>query len=123
MKIILMVFLKKLFVKQAHHIGPKNDASSELLIRCKDFLKFCTMKGAKRYMKMILNFPKKYSLGQLSYFGPNCFTFCTMQGTKRYFKIMLMVFPEIFFFGADAVLMFFLKKFLFRTIGLFFAPK
>ena len=70
-KIILMVFLKKLFVKQAHHIGPKNDASSELLIRCKDFLKFCTMKGAKRYMKMILlNFPKKYSLGQLSHFGP-----------------------------------------------------
>ena len=70
-KTILMVFLKKLFVKQAHHIGPKNDASSELLIRCKDFLKFCTMKGAKRYMKMILlNFPKKYSLGQLSHFGP-----------------------------------------------------
>ena len=34
--------------------GPENDASSELWTAVRIFKKFCTMKGAKRYMKIIL---------------------------------------------------------------------
>ena len=45
------------------HFGPKTlySASSKLQMHSKDFVKFCTMKGAKRHVKFILViFAKKY---------------------------------------------------------------
>ena len=38
------------------HFGPKliDSAPSKLRMHSKDFLKFCTMKGAKRHTKFIL---------------------------------------------------------------------
>ena len=52
------------------HFGPKNDEFSEIRIRSKDFLKFSTMKGATRYMKIILMFfLKNFTLGQVGLFG------------------------------------------------------
>ena len=73
--------------------------------------KFCTMKGANKYMEII--FKKKSYSGKLGHFGPKMvrphnfgsplryfFLFCTIEGPKRYMKIVLVAFQENISFGA-----------------------
>ena len=46
------------------HFGPENVTSSQFWIVFKSLFKFCTMKEANRYMKIILMaFPKKFLFG------------------------------------------------------------
>ena len=75
------------------------------------FLKFCTMKGAQRYMELILMvFQKNPHLGQMGHFGLKMarrhksgsslrmfLNFCIMKGAERYMKFSLIIFPKIFF--------------------------
>ena len=72
MKLILVVFAKKNFVQGKWAIlGPKmaHPHNSELALRI--FFKFCTMKGADRYMKILLAvFRGKNHLGQFGLFRP-----------------------------------------------------
>ena len=71
MKVIRMVCTKKLFVQDKWTIlGPKmahpHNSGSALRI----FLKFCRMKGANRYMKILLVvFREKIHLGQFDLFS------------------------------------------------------
>ena len=69
------------------------------------FLKFCRMKGANRYMKMIIIFLKKKIGGKWTILGPKMmhphnsgfavriffFTFCTMKSANSYMKVIIMV--------------------------------
>ena len=45
---ISIIFEKNFCLGQMDHFRPKNGASSQLWIRCKNFFKFCTMKRANR---------------------------------------------------------------------------
>ena len=82
------------------HFGPKNCTSSILITLdlLEDFFfKSCTMKGANRYMKMILIiFQKKIVWGKCAILGPKVvypqisgsligifFKFCTMKSANR----------------------------------------
>ena len=71
------------------------------------FLKLYTMKGANRYIKVILMiFTKKPLFKEMDYFGSENGTsnsgltlriflrFCTMKGANRYLEIILTVFPK-----------------------------
>ena len=53
------------------HFEPKNGASSKLLIHSKIFFKFCRMKGADRYLKLLLVvfLGKKFIWGNLIVLG------------------------------------------------------
>ena len=82
---------------------PHNSGSTLRIV-----LKFCTMKGADRYMVIILMaFPKKSCLGQMGHLklkmicphNSRCavrivLQCCTMKGAKRDMEIVLMVFMK-----------------------------
>ena len=107
MEVILTVFFEKILVCGKWAIlGTKialvQNPGSILRI----FLKFCTMKKAKKNMELILMVflkKKKSQLGQMDYFDlkMTCshnsgstlkifLKFCKMKGVKRYMKISLM---------------------------------
>ena len=60
MRMILTIFQKKICLGQMDHFGVKNGASSEVWIRCKKCCKFCTMKRANRWIKVIMVCTKKH---------------------------------------------------------------
>ena len=65
MKVIIMVCTKKNFQNKCAILGLKmgHPRSSGLALRI--FLKFCRMKGANKYMKILLVvFQEKFHLGQ-----------------------------------------------------------
>ena len=69
MELMLMVFWKtNSNLGQMCHFGPKIACRDNSGSTLRNFLKFCLMKGAKRYMKiMMMVFSKKISMG---HFGP-----------------------------------------------------
>ena len=70
------------------------------------FLKFCTIKEAKRYLKIILTVYQKNIQGYWVIFGIKNYklslqlTFYARKGAKRYMKIILMFFQKKMSFGA-----------------------
>ena len=71
MKMIL-IFSKKLFVwGKWTMLGPKKAHPHNFGSTVRIFLKFCTIKGANREMKVIIMVcTKKICSGQMDYFGP-----------------------------------------------------
>ena len=82
----------------------------------KIFLKFCTVKGVKRYMEIILTVFLKKNLiwGKLAILGLKMahphnsgstlrifLKFCTMKGAKRHMKSSPLVFPKNMSFWAN----------------------
>ena len=69
MRIMLMIFQKKILWGKWTILGPKmahpHNSGSALRI----FLKFCRMKGANRYMKILLVVFREKHLGQLDLFS------------------------------------------------------
>ena len=62
-------FSEKIIIWGMGHFGPKIVHNSGSAGRI--FLKFCTMKGADRSIRMILIiFQKKFCLGQMDHVGP-----------------------------------------------------
>ena len=67
MKLTLVVFAKKFLFKEMEHFGSENGnfgsengTSSEIWIDSKNIFKFCTMKGANRWIEiMLMAFPKQ----------------------------------------------------------------
>ena len=101
-------------------VDPHNSGSAGRI-----FLKFCTMKGANRWVRVILIiFQKIFCLGQMDHFGPNgpkmahphnsglvwriFKKFCIMKRANRQMKVLIM---------------FCTKKNLFMTNGPFWARK
>ena len=65
MKVIILVCTKKVLFRTNALFEPKNGTSSCLWIGSKNFLKFGRMKGAHRYMEILLvAFQEKIHLGQ-----------------------------------------------------------
>ena len=54
MKVKIMVCIKKSCSGQMGHFGPKNGTSDNSGSVLRTFLRFCRMKGANRYMKILL---------------------------------------------------------------------
>ena len=66
MKVIIMVCTKKKFSGQMGHFGTENGTSSQFWIGSKNFLNFfCKMKGANRYMKILLVVFRENSFGAI----------------------------------------------------------
>ena len=91
-----MVFPKKIDLELLGHFGPKNYASLQLWICCKDFF---TMKETKVHMEvMLMDFLKPRILNNSRSSLRTSLKFCTMKETKRHFKIILMgLFKKIYF--------------------------
>ena len=64
------VFWKSYLSGKRGHFGPKNDASSQLWIRSRDFFEILYNGRVKRYMEIILMvfLKKKFHLGQMPHF-------------------------------------------------------
>ena len=66
MKVIIMVCTKKNFSGQMGHFGSENGTSDNSGSALRILLKFCRMKGANRYMKILLVvFREKNSFGAI----------------------------------------------------------
>ena len=65
------------------------------------FLTFCSIKGAKRYKKII--FENNFRSAPRIFFFFFFLKVCTVKGTKRYMQLVLMVFLKKFSFGANGL--------------------
>ena len=109
----LMFFLKKVLIWGKWAIfGLKLSCPHKFWSAWRIFLRFCTVKGTKRYMEIIsIVFLKKFLFGKNgskmvrphnSEFTFMIFLiFCIMKGTKRYMELILMVFLKNFSFEVN----------------------
>ena len=84
---MLLLFPEKFLFGLIGHFGPENDASVELWIRSKDFLK--TFHNERYKKVMLIVFPKIFSSGQVGHFGPKTDTWSQLWILFIYLPIYL----------------------------------
>ena len=83
MKVILMFFTKNFCLGQMGHLCPKMAHPDNSGSALRFVFKFCTMKGANKYMEII--FKKKSYSGKLGHFGPKMVRPHNFGSPLRYF--------------------------------------
>ena len=88
MEIKVMTFPKKFLLGGNGLFRIQNGTSSQLWIRCKEF---CTMKGAKRVMEIILMvFLKKILFGAIGHFGSKMVRPHIFRSVLRFFIFLIL---------------------------------
>ena len=118
---MLLLFPKKFLFVPMGYFGQENDASSEFWIHSNDFLRsFHKERGEEAHWIILMVFPKKNIWDKWAILGPKIMCDHNSGSDRMIFRRFSTIKQPK---RSKIILMVFLKKFSFRTTGLFWAKK